>query len=285
MATERDKPRLAASTTSASETCEEADGNSEGLVATTLAIWLFLLRSAMEMASSSLPSLSAPATCCTNTRDCLRAALYIRARSIITPSDHAERINRMNTTALAMRLMLPHIERKSHVPACNASGFSADTAKFTTIRFAPFLFAHFRPGPSHEPAPAGYFSGKDCLISPLRLATEDERYGDARINFHGLAIQLGRLIAPVLDGLQRRLHQKRVPRNDLQFADPSVLIDDRMQNYVALNTRLPRHRRIIRLRLGQKLCRHNLPPHLNPSLLRRIRRGPAPRSTAPPPPP
>ena len=79
-------------------------------------MWLFLLRSAMEMASSSLPSRSAPATCCTKTRDCLRAALYIRARSIITPSDHADRINRMNTTALAMMLMLPHIDRKSHVP-------------------------------------------------------------------------------------------------------------------------------------------------------------------------
>src|SRR5260370_1035540 len=227
----------------------------------------------MEMASSSLPSLSAPATCCTNTRDCLRAALYIRARSIITPSDHAERINRMNTTALAMRLMLPHMERKSHVPACNASRFSADTATYETIRFAPFLFAHFRTGPSHEPAPAGYFSGKDCLISPLRLATEDERYGDGRINFHGLAIQLGRLIAPVLDGLQRRLHQKRVPRNDLQFADPAVLIDDRMQHYVALNTRLPPQRQINRLTLGQKPCRPNLPPQPNPSLLRRRRRG------------
>src|SRR5438445_9891288 len=156
MATERSRPRLAASTTSLSETCADADWNSDNPVATTLAIWLFLLRSAMEMASSSLPSRSAPATCCTNTRDCLRAALYIRARSIITPSDHAERINRMNTTAFAMMLILPHMERKSHVPACKASRFSADTATFATIRFAPFSFAHFRPESSHEPTPAGY---------------------------------------------------------------------------------------------------------------------------------
>src|SRR5260370_2227373 len=174
----------------------------------------------------------------------------------------------MNRTALARRLMLPHIERKSHVPACNASRFSVAIAAFAIIRFAPFLSASFRPGRSHEPAPAGYFSGKDCLISPLRLATEDERYGDGRINFHGLAIQLGRLIAPVLDGLQRRLHQKRVPRNDLQFADPSVLIDDRMQNYVALNTRLPRQLRINPLRLGPKVRRYNLPPDLYPPLPR-----------------
>src|SRR5438105_12935684 len=138
MAMERSRPRLAASTTSASDTCEDADWNSARPVATTLAMWLFLLRSAMEMASSNLPSRSAPATCCTKTRDCLRAALYIRARSIITPRDQAERIKRMNTTPLAMRLILPHIERKSHVPACNASKFSADTATFATIRFAPF---------------------------------------------------------------------------------------------------------------------------------------------------
>src|SRR6266478_1121057 len=91
MATERSRPRLAASTTSASATCEEADWNSERPVATTLAMWLFLLRSAMEIASSSLPSRNAPATCCTNTRDCLRAALYISTRSIMTPSDRGKK--------------------------------------------------------------------------------------------------------------------------------------------------------------------------------------------------
>src|SRR5438876_8424042 len=76
MATERSRPRLAASTTSESETCCEADWNSLKPVATTLAMWLFLLRSAMAMASSSLPSLRAPATCCTKMRDCLRAAHF-----------------------------------------------------------------------------------------------------------------------------------------------------------------------------------------------------------------
>jgi len=34
-----------------------------------------------------LAVLEAPATCCTKTRDCLRAALYIRARSNITPKE------------------------------------------------------------------------------------------------------------------------------------------------------------------------------------------------------
>src|SRR5437870_6135449 len=109
----------------------------------------------IEMASSSLPSRSAPATCCTKTRDCLRAALYIKARSIMTPSDHADKTNRINTTALAMILMDPHIDRKSHCPACKAKTFSADTATFATIRFAPFhSFEQYRLEPSHGPAPA-----------------------------------------------------------------------------------------------------------------------------------
>ena len=76
----------------------------------------------------------------------------------------------MNTTALAMMLMLPHIERKSHVPACNASRFSADKATFATIRFAPFLFARFRPGSSHAPTPVGYSSGKDDFNSRLSIS-------------------------------------------------------------------------------------------------------------------
>src|SRR2546425_9772658 len=50
IATERSRPRLAASITSVSETWAEADWNSDNPVATTLAMWLFLLRSAIEMA-------------------------------------------------------------------------------------------------------------------------------------------------------------------------------------------------------------------------------------------
>src|ERR1700677_394708 len=167
MAMERSRPRLAASITSDSGTCEEADWNSESPVATTFAIWLFLLRSAMEIASSSLPSRSAPATCCTNTRDCFRAALYINARSIMTPRDHADKINRMNTTVFAMMLIDPHIERKSQVPACKTTRLSADTATFATIRFAPFRsFALYRPNPSIDPDPAGYFLDNRAVTSP-----------------------------------------------------------------------------------------------------------------------
>ena len=115
MATERSRPRLAASITSSSLTCDEAAWNSERPVATTLAMWLFLLRSAMEIASSSLLSLSAPATCCTNTRDCFRAALYMSARSIMMPTDHADMTKRIPTTDLGRAAhVVPH---RNQIPA------------------------------------------------------------------------------------------------------------------------------------------------------------------------
>src|SRR5882762_2579950 len=68
---------------------------------TTFARWLFLLRSATLMASSILPSRRAPATAGANARDCLRAALNAIQRSIITPIDHPDMMNRMMTTIFA----------------------------------------------------------------------------------------------------------------------------------------------------------------------------------------
>src|SRR5260370_28755558 len=139
MGTEGSRARLAASITSMSATCDDADWNSERPVATTLAMWLFLLRSAMEMASSSLPSRNAPATCGKKTRDCLRAALYISTRSIMTPRDHAERRNRIPTTAFAIILILLHIVLRSHWP-CRTIRFIAATDRFASMSFAPFYF-------------------------------------------------------------------------------------------------------------------------------------------------
>jgi len=82
-------------------------------VATTLAMWLFLLRSAMEMASSSLPSRHAPATCCTKTRDCFASRAVHQARaSIMTPRDHAKK-KEDPTTAFAIILILLHIVLRS----------------------------------------------------------------------------------------------------------------------------------------------------------------------------
>src|SRR5579864_1659939 len=78
-------------------------------------------------------------------------------------------------------------------------------------------------------------------------------YGDRGVYFDCVAIQRGWLVAPVLHGLQCRLHQERVPRNDLKFADLAILVDDCVQHNVARNAGLPRQWRIDRVRTRNHL--------------------------------
>src|SRR5258706_14676277 len=223
-------------------------------------MWLFLLRSAMEIASSSLPSRNAPATCCTNTRDCLRAALYISTRSIMTPSDHAERRKRIPTTAFAIILILPHIVLRSHWP-CRMIRFIAATDRFASMSFAPFYFVQdlFRSrfyktlaGTTFRRSgrlPDWRFDSLSGLHqthgarSPSNrhpaLTTHRKCYGNRRIHFDRIAVQLRGLIAPLLHRVQRGLHQQRMPGHHFELRDFAFLIDDRVENHVALNTRLP----------------------------------------------
>ena len=87
---------------------------------TTLARWLFLLRSATLMASSILPSRRAPATAGAKARDCLRAALNAMKRSIMTPIDQPDMMNRMMTTTFARIPICFQSEIGSH-PTCSWS--------------------------------------------------------------------------------------------------------------------------------------------------------------------
>src|SRR6185437_9574236 len=102
MASARSRARLEASICSPGMSPDsEWARNSCRPAVTTLARWLFLLRSATRVASSILPSRSAPATAGAKARDCLRAALNAIQRSIITPMDQPDMMNRMITTAFA----------------------------------------------------------------------------------------------------------------------------------------------------------------------------------------
>src|ERR1700735_1070999 len=103
-------------------------------------MWLFLLRSAMEIASSSLPSRSAPATCWTKIRDCFRAAEYIRKRSIITPNDHTESRNSRMMTPFATHCMLCHIPGIDQLAPPWSCNHNIHTARFASIESAPFFF-------------------------------------------------------------------------------------------------------------------------------------------------
>src|SRR5438477_11635755 len=86
---------------------------------TTLARWLILLRSATLMASSMRPSFKAPATAGANARDCLRAALKAIQRSIITPMDQPDMMNRMMTTILAAQFIWRQREIGSQPTGCS----------------------------------------------------------------------------------------------------------------------------------------------------------------------
>src|SRR5579864_2371073 len=122
-------------------------------------MWLFLLRSAMEMASSSLLSLSAPATCWTKMRDCLRAALYIKARSIMMPTDQADMINRITTTIFAGMPMECHILRRSQPtspPLASCRSRRPAHIKFASITFVP-----------PQLSTASFIGSEyDCLLAP-----------------------------------------------------------------------------------------------------------------------
>lgn len=72
-------------------------------------------------------------------------------------------------------------------------------------------------------------------------------HGDGRLHCDRLPIQQCGLVAPLAHGFERRLHEERMPGDNLQFAHAPVLVDDRVQDDVALDSSLPRQRRIGRL--------------------------------------
>ena len=113
MATERSRPRLAASITSSSLTCAEAAWNSESP-------WRPPWRCGSSCCARRWRSLrracclsARPPPAARKSRDCLRAALYINARSIMMPTDHADIMKRMATTVLAGMPMLCHMLTRS----------------------------------------------------------------------------------------------------------------------------------------------------------------------------
>ena len=76
----------------------------------------------------------------------------------------------------------------------------------------------------------------------LTLTTHRKRDGNRRIDFDWIAVEQRGLVAPLLHGVQSRLHQQRVPGNHFELGDLAVLVDNRMQDDVSLNARLPRQR-------------------------------------------
>jgi hypothetical protein len=90
------------------------------------------------------------------------------------------------------------------------------------------------------------------------LLHKSEIYVDLGFHFHGFPLLKIWPVFPLLDGVDRRRHELRVPANNLQIFDVSVLADDRSQNHFPLDMRLARCLRILRRYLFQDKRTHLL---------------------------
>src|SRR5580698_6756582 len=93
-----------------------------------------------------------------------------------------------------------------------------------------------------QPRPTGH-----AKLNPESLASgQAEIHLHRRFHCHWLAVEQVRLIAPLLDGLNRRRRQHRMPTDQLQVLNGPLFADFRLQYYRALNAGLLRQLRIIR---------------------------------------
>jgi len=81
------------------------------------------------------------------------------------------------------------------------------------------------------------------------LLLQRKRYGDCGIKFLRLAVDQHRLIPPLSNGLKRRLRERIVSRQNLNFRDFPLLVDIRMKNNISLDAGGARLRRVFRIRL------------------------------------
>src|SRR5208337_4114046 len=90
---------------------------------------------------------------------------------------------------------------------------------------------------------------------PVALLSQRENHVNFGIHFHGVAVEQGRLIAPLPDSVERGLHEERMARNDLKLLHRAVLTDDGVELDRAADARLARQWRVKRLHLVDQPCR------------------------------
>src|SRR5713226_1223694 len=161
-----------------------------------------------------------------------------------------ERMKRMTTTANANLLIWPNMLRRSQVLAC-CSNRAENTYKVATIR----LLLKFQVTPRAGRGSTRVFAETATrsgapVPRPARqpvLLVERKNHVNGRVNFHGLAIEKSRLIAPLTDGIQRGLLQQRMAVHDFELLNRAFLTDDGVQTHGAGDAGLARQRRINRL--------------------------------------
>src|SRR5882762_3655809 len=219
---------------------------------TTLAKWLLLLRSATLIASSRFPCFKAPATAGANDRDWLRAALKASKRSIITPIDHPDMMNRMPTTILAsIPIDLNIATRSTLLPVSAACSQAATRCVWLNTAFATlatnmsrFLLLGYVSRSQESKILAigcqlSAHSQKLLIEHGIRQPTADSRQphlltAQRELDFHcciqldRIPVQQIRLVAPLLHGIDggrgqhRRTTHQREPLNCARFTDDGM---------------------------------------------------------------
>src|SRR5919109_4649529 len=86
------------------------------------------------------------------------------------------------------------------------------------------------------------------------LLVQRKDHVDRRVHFDRLAVEKSRLIAPLANGVKRRLLQERVSGHHFQLLNRPILADDGMQADGARNASLARERRINGLNAIDDAC-------------------------------
>src|SRR5713226_8165632 len=161
-----------------------------------------------------------------------------------------ERMKRMTTTANANLLIWPNMLRRSQVLAC-CSNRAENTYKVATIRLLLKFQVTPRPGRGATRVFAEIATRSGAPVPrparPPVLLVERKNHVNGGVNFHRIAIEQSRLIAPLTHSILRSLHQQRVAGHNFQLLNRAVLADDGVQTHGAGDAGLARQRRINRL--------------------------------------
>src|SRR2546421_113036 len=169
-----------------------------------------------------------------------------------------ERTKRMNTTTSASVPMFLSMSRKSKLGAPASCSRTAKVNKVATIRLLLKFQVTLRRGrrATRVFAEYCYLERRTCPTTgaPPALLVERENHVNGRVHVHRLAIQERRLIAPLANGVKRRLLQQRMAGHHFQRRNRAVLANDGVQAHSARDAGLARERRIDRLNAVDDAC-------------------------------
>src|SRR3977135_57651 len=162
-----------------------------------------------------------------------------------------ERTKRIKTTTSASVPMFLSMSRKSKLGAPASCSRTAKVKSVATIR----LLLKFQVIPGEAGGSTRVFaeiatrSGAPVPrpARPPVLLVERENHINGSVDFHGLAIEQSRLIAPLTHGIERRLLQQGMAVHDFKLLNRAVLADNGVQTHGTGNAGLARERRINRL--------------------------------------